>query len=149
MRNARRSAAAVFGASTTATLAHLVSSDNRYPFGGTGTGYDATTCTGTMVIPDQYTGNFDTPGAFREPNLFAIHAQLGYELSSKTSLRLTMTNIYTRCSGGSAEPWVTHVPPAGNIHNPTDPIQPIVRFPYGAAISAQPFNMYMDVEFKI
>ena len=42
-----------------------------------------------------------------------------------------------------------HVPPAGNIHNPTDPIQPIVRFPYGAAISAQPFNMYMDVEFKI
>jgi hypothetical protein len=139
-----------------------VSSDNRYPFGGTGTGYDATTCTGTLVIPDQYTGNFDTPGAFREPNLFAIHAQLGYELSSKTNLRLTLTNIYTRCSGGSAEPWVTsngytcgydflqgHVPPAGNIHNPTDPIQPIVRYPYGAAISAQPFNAYMDVEFKI
>ncbi|HZV80153.1 MAG TPA: TonB-dependent receptor, partial [Candidatus Binatus sp.] len=139
-----------------------VASDPRYPFGGSGTGYDATTCTGTLVIPDQFTGNFDAPGAFREPNLFALHAQIGYEMSSAANLRLTLTNLYTRCSGGTALPWNTnsgstcgydflqgHIPPAGNIFNPGDPIQPIVRFPYGAALSAQPFNAYLDVEFKL
>ncbi|MBV8171217.1 MAG: hypothetical protein JO219_04715, partial [Candidatus Eremiobacteraeota bacterium] len=133
-----------------------------YPFGGAGTGYDATTCTGTLVIPDQFTGNFDAPGAFREPNLFALHAQVGYELSPAARLRLTLTNLYTKCSGGTSLPWVTnsgstcgydflqgHIPPAGNIFNPGDPIQPLVRYPYGAALSSQPFNAYLDVEFRM
>jgi len=139
-----------------------VGTDPRYPFGGTGTGYDATTCTGTLVIPDQYTGNFDAPGAFKEPNLFALHAQVGYELSNYTNLRFTLTNIYTKCSGGTSLPWVTgngstcgydflqgHIPPVGNIFNPGDPIQPLVKYPYGAALSAQPFNVYMNMEFKV
>ena len=48
-----------------ATLATPVAGDPRYPSGGTGSPYDATTCTGTIVIPDQFTGQFRSAGRVR------------------------------------------------------------------------------------
>ena len=42
-----------------------------------------------------------------------------------------------------------HIPPVGNIYNPGDPIQRIVKYPYGTLLSAQPFNAYVNLEFKL
>jgi len=138
-----------------------IAGDPRYPNGGSGSAYNATTCTGTMVIPDQFTGNFDAPGAFTEPSYFAVQAQVAYDLSSHTKLRLTLTNLATSCFGGSKQPWTGvsgtcgydvvpgHVPPVGNVYNPGDPIQRFVQYPYGNLFSTFPFNGYLNVEFKV
>ena len=138
--------------------------DKRYPFGGSGTPYDATTCTGTIFTPDQVTGNFDSPGAFREPSQLTANMQIAYRASARTTVRLTGVNLYLRCFGGSSEPWTTsnrrlcgydvlpgHLPPVGNIYNPGDTIQQIVRFPYGIEQQAQPSpaNFYLNVEVKL
>lgn len=150
-------------ASCSGVLATPITGDQRYPNGGMGNAYDATTCTNTIVIPDQFTGKFDQPGTFTEPSYLALHAQVGYELSTSTKVRLTMTNILTRCFGGSSEPWTQgvggntcgfdvipgHVPPVGNIYNPGDAIQRYVQYPYGNLFSAAPFNAYFNVEFKL
>ena len=138
-----------------------VSGDPRYPRGGTGNPYDATTCLNTIFIPDQFTGNFDTPGAFREPSFLTLHMQIAYDLSTHATLKLNLLNLYAQCYGGDSLPWTQggrtcgydvlpgHIPPVGNIYNPGDPIQPIVRYPYGNLLSAQPFNAYADIEFKL
>jgi hypothetical protein len=138
-----------------------VAGDPRYPRGGTGNPYDATTCQNTIFIPDQFTGNFDTPGAFREPSFLTAHVQVAYDLSSRATLKVNLLNVYARCFGGDSLPWTSggrtcgydvlpgHIPPVGNIFNPGDAIQPIVRYPYGNLLSAQPFNAYADIEFKL
>ena len=139
-----------------------VVNDPRYPHGGAGQPYDATTCTNTLIIPDQFTGNFDTPGAFREPSLLTAHAQISYAASNRTTLQLTLSNIYARCAGGDSLPWTVggghtcgydvipgHIPPVGNIYNPGDTIQRLVQFPYGNLFSTQPFNAYFNVSVKL
>ncbi len=138
-----------------------VSGDPRYPRGGVGDPYDATTCLNTITIPDEFTGNFDTPGAFREPSFITAHMQVAYDLSSRATVKVNLLNIYAQCFGGDSLPWTSggrtcgydvlpgHIPPVGNIYNPGDAIQPIVRYPYGNLLSAQPFNAYADVEFKL
>ena len=150
-------------ASCGGVLATPVAGDPRYPNGGSGNAYDATTCTNTIVIPDQFTGNFDTPGAFVEPSYLALHAQVTYDLSSRVTARATLTNILTSCFGGSSMPWTHasggrtcgfdtipgHLPPVGNIYNPGNTIQPLVQFPYGNLFSAAPFDAYFNLEFKL
>ena len=141
-----------------------VTGDPRYPFGGTGAPYDATSCANTMFIPDQVTGNFDAPGAFREPSQFTGSMQVAYQANPRTAVRLTAVNLYLRCFGGDTEPWnvsdrrfcgydvlAGHLPPVGNIFNPGDTIQRIVQFPYGVEQLAQPSptNLYLDVEVKL
>ena len=144
-----------------APLAGAVASDPRYKYGGVGVPYDATTCFNTMVIPDQFTGNFDSPGAFVEPSFFTINAQLSYDLTSRATARVTFANILQSCFGGSAEPWTGgkpqcgydvlpgHIPPVGNIYNPGDSIQRLVQYPYGNILTATPFNMYFTLDFKL
>ncbi|MDQ6823935.1 MAG: TonB-dependent receptor, partial [Candidatus Eremiobacteraeota bacterium] len=139
-----------------------IANDPRYPYGGTGQPYDASTCPNTIVIPDQFTGNFDRPGAFREPSLFTTHAQVSYEASSRATIRLTLSNLYTRCAGGDSLPWTQnsghtcgydvipgHIPPVGNIYNPGNTIQRLVKFPYGNLFSTQPFNAFFNLDFKL
>jgi hypothetical protein len=139
-----------------------VAGDSRYPHGGAGDPYDATTCFNTITIPDQFTGNFDTPGAFREPSFLTAHVQVAYELSQRATVTANFLNVYARCFGGDSLPWTMsdgrtcgydvlpgHIPPVGNIYNPGDPIQRIVKYPYGTLLSAQPFNAYVNLEFKL
>ncbi|HET9341433.1 MAG TPA: TonB-dependent receptor [Candidatus Eremiobacteraceae bacterium] len=141
-----------------------VTGDKRYPFGGSGQPYDATTCTNTIFIPDQVTGNFDTPGAFRQPSQLTVNFQVSYRATPQTTLRLTAVNAILRCFGGDSEPWTVtnnhlcgydvlpgHIPPVGNIFNPGDTIQRVVQFPYGIEQQAQPSpaNLYFDVEVKL
>jgi hypothetical protein len=141
-----------------------VSGDKRYPFGGSGLPYDATTCSNTIFIPDQVTGNFDSPGAFRQPSQLTVNFQVSYRATPQTTLRLTAVNAILRCFGGDSEPWTVtnshlcgydvlpgHIPPVGNIYNPGDTIQRVVQFPYGIEQQAQPSpaNLYFDVEVKL
>jgi len=141
-----------------------VTGDPRYPFGGTGDPYDATTCTNTIFIPDQYTGNFDTPGTFKEPAQLSGSVQLAYRATPRTTFRLNIVNVYVSCFGGDKMPWTLtnthlcgydvlpgHIPPVGNIYNPGDTIQRVVQYPYGILELAQPApaNAYLDVEVKL
>jgi hypothetical protein len=146
---------------TCAPLAGAVAGDPRYPYGGTGLPYDATTCFNTLVIPDQYTGKFDAPGAFIEPSYIGLNAQLTYDISPRVSANAAFANIYGSCFGGSNEPWVVgvhqcgydvipgHLLPAGNIYNPGDTIQRLVQYPYGNLFTTSPFQMFFNVNFKM
>jgi hypothetical protein len=90
-----------------------------------------------------------------------MDAQISYDLSSRTSARLTLANILQSCFGGSQEPWTGgrpqcgydvvqgHIPPVGNIYNPGDTIQRLVQYPYGNILTATPFNMYLALDFKL
>lgn len=141
-----------------------VAGDPRYKFGGTGLPYNAQTCINTIFIPDQITGNFDSPGAFREPSQLSANMQVAYKATTRTTFRLTVANLYVDCYGGDKEPWTLtnahlcgydvldgHIAPVGNIYNPGDPIQRIVQYPYGILQQAQPapLNAYFDVEVKL
>jgi hypothetical protein len=139
-----------------------VSGDSRYPNGGTGNPYDATTCLNTITIPDQFTGKFDSPGAFKEPSFLTVHVQVAYELSARADVTVNFLNVYARCFGGDSLPWTQagsrtcgydvlpgHIPPVGNIYNPGDPIQRVVKYPYGTLLSAQPFNAYVNLNVKL
>lgn len=144
-----------------APMGGSLANDPRYKYGGSGLPYDAPTCQNTIVIPDQFTGQFDSPGAFVEPSYLAVHAQVSYEVSPRAIARLTMTNIVQSCFGGTQEPWTGgrpqcgydvvqgHIPPVGNIYNPGDSIQRLVRYPYGNILTATPFNMFFTIDFQM
>ena len=146
---------------TCAPLGGAVAGDPRYPFGGAGLPYDATTCATAIVIPDQYTGKFDSIGAFVEPSYVGLHAQITYDVSPRISVDATLANIYSSCFGGSNEPWLVgvhqcgydviqgHLVPVGNIYNPGDTIQRLVKYPYGNLFTTSPFNAFVNVNFKL
>ncbi len=37
----------------------------------------------------------------------------------------------------------------GNVYNPGDAIQRLVKYPYGNLFSTQPFNAYFNLDFKL
>ena len=147
--------------STCAALSGSAATDPRYRYGGVGRPYDATTCTNTIVIPDQFTGRFDAPGAFVEPSFLNVNAQIGYAIAPRVTAHITLANIVQSCFGGSVEPWTGgrpqcgydvvqgHIPPVGNIYNPGDSIQRLVAYPYGNILTATPFNLYAGVDIKL
>jgi Carboxypeptidase regulatory-like domain len=148
-----------------AALAGSVSGDPRYPYGGTGSPYDATQCTGTIAVPDPYTKVFDGLGVFRQPNQFLLHMQLSYQASSRVTFVANVANIIDSCSGGSKEPWtITATNNCGyglpgygaplnygaNIYNPGATFQPVVQFPYQAYLgSAQPMEAYFQMKISL
>jgi hypothetical protein len=159
-----------FDPSTCAALGPLSASDPRYPAGGVGTAADASTCSGSLVIPDTYTGKFDNLGAFTEPSQFQMHMQIGYEATPRVQYTMNLQNIINTCFGGSKEPWTisnNHVcgygtlpgflPPVGNFYNPGTPIQAFVKYPYFAFGSSptgiegytQPFSATFNVQIKL
>lgn len=148
--------------------------DPRYPFGAAGgSPYDALGCTGTIVIPNQYTGAFDQPGAFVNPTQFLMNLQLSYDVSPKVTLVGTFANLVNHCFGGSKEAWTISnnsvcsygiingagaIPPVGNVYNPGASIQKFVQYPYGAYLGSvnvdgnstvQPFNFYLEARIKL
>jgi len=98
------------------------------------------TCTGSIFIPDKYTGVFDNLGAFQQPNRLTANLSVGYEFNKHFSATLTAANLIDRCYQRNV-PWQNGptceyaqlqsnlLPPAGNfVKNP--PIQ--LAFPYGS-----------------
>jgi hypothetical protein len=128
---------------TCAALAGNPSAVNDPRYAGTGTtagaGYDASSCTGIVNIPNPYTGKFDGIGQFVQPNLLNANLQLSYDLSKRLTLQVTGANLFSTCWGGSNVPWAiggrlgcsyAAGTPAGNFYNPGDVIQNGYQYPY-------------------
>ena len=152
-----------------------LTNDPRYPYGNPGgAAYDATTCGGSLAaIPNSYTGNFDTLGAFKQPSQFIMNMQVSYQASQKVQLVGTFANIINRCFGGTKAAWTLDdsnvcsygilnnagaFPPVGNFYNPGTPIQRLVKYPYAAYLGAvnangnstkTPFNFFIEARIKI
>ena len=61
-------------------------------------GHDpATGNTTTIVIPDDYTGQFDKMGAFMQPSRLTGNLALGYEVTPRAQLTVTMTSLFDSC----------------------------------------------------
>lgn len=152
-----------------AALATPAAGDPRYAGTGVtaGNGYDASSCTGILNVPDPYTGKFDAIGQFVQPNLINANLQLSYDFSRNMTLQVTAANIYSQCFGGSNVPWASAgrfgcgysaALSAGNFYNPGDAIQPGFQYPYapvyGASLqalsqqAASPFELFVELKLN-
>ncbi len=157
-------------------LAGTVTGDPRYPYGGSGgSPFDAngSGCAATLSIPDPYTGQFDGIGAFREPAQLLGHLQIGYELTPRVSVSITLANLLQTCFGGQHTPFTyywsnqtcsytnliggPYTPPVGNAYNPGANVQTFLRYPYEPYFGtyndqtsslSEPFNAYVSVKVK-
>jgi hypothetical protein len=140
------------------------SGDARYNYGAAGgNAYDATTCGGSIVIPDQYTNRFDGIGAFVAPSSLQLHLQASYDLSKRVTLVANFANLINTCFGGTKVPFSVSgscnyttlagagsgPQPFGNMYNPGNSLQPFLSYPYYPTFSANPFNMYFEARIKV
>ncbi|MBC5800707.1 MAG: TonB-dependent receptor [Candidatus Eremiobacteraeota bacterium] len=156
------------------TLGAQGARDPRYPYGVPrgGLPYDASTCAGSLVIPDPYTGRFDALGAFREPSQLIGHLRISYDLSPKATLTLTLANLINTCFGGQQTGFtylsnsnvcsygnlVSFLNPIGNMYNPGDNVQTFLRYPYEPYFGTYndqtsslntPFSAYLSLQLKL
>ncbi|MBV9269511.1 MAG: TonB-dependent receptor [Candidatus Eremiobacteraeota bacterium] len=157
-----------------APLAGSTAGDPRYPYGAAGGApYDATTCGGTITIPNTFTHNFDNLGSFVQPSQLVGNVQVRYDVSQHVTLVGTFANVVNSCFGGSKEPWTVNdhnvcsystlnnagaFPPVGNVYNPGASFQRLVQYPYGAYLGAvnvdgnstkTPFNFFLEARIKM
>jgi hypothetical protein len=151
-----------------------VNDPGRYPYGAPGgTSYDASTCTNTIVIPDQYTRQFDGIGVFREPAQLLGHLRISYDISPKLTATVTMANLLSTCFGGQQTAFTYYwgrnvcsygpveggyVNPVGNDYNPGDNVQTVLKYPYSPVFGTyndltsstlEPFSIYFDLKVKM
>jgi hypothetical protein len=170
-------------ASGCALLSGSTKGDPRYPYGSAGGGpfnavppgsSSSVPCAATLSIPDPYTGQFDAIGAFREPAQLLGHLQIGYEVSPRVSLSVTLANLLQTCFGGQHTAFTYYwsnqtclytnliggptTPPVGNAYNPRANVQTFLRYPYQPLFGTYndqtsslntPFNAYLSVKVKI
>ncbi|HKU82021.1 MAG TPA: TonB-dependent receptor, partial [Candidatus Tumulicola sp.] len=157
-------------------LGGSVGGDPRYPYGASGGApYNAHACLSDgLSIPDPYTGQFDALGAFREPAQLLGHLRIGYEISPRVNLTVTLANLLQTCFGGQTTGFTylqgsnvcnytnltggPSTPPVGNAYNPHDNVQTFLRYPYEpyfgtyndlSSSLAQPFNAYFNLQVKL
>jgi len=158
--------------SCTATLGSAIANDPRYKFGGSGSPYDATSCTNNIVIPSQYSGTFDSLGAYIQPSEVLANMNISYAATKSVSFNLTLANLYHTCFGGSKTGFTQNdnrvcsygvvqggnQSPAGNFYNPGNTIEQAVAYPYQAAYGGfntdgnstrTPFAVYLDMKLKL
>ena len=130
--------------------------------------YDASSCVGSIPIPNTVTHQYDPYGSFTEPNKLSINLSTSYEISKHITARLDFVNIVSSCFGGSNVPWkVTgaagcdygRTAYVGNFYNPGDAIQSRVSQPYGpvfgnvfqstTAGQANPFQVFGSLNIKL
>jgi hypothetical protein len=157
-------------ATCSGSLTSAISGDPRYPNGAPGgSPFDAQTCSGAIVTPNQFTGTFNNFGQFIEPTYLTASMQISYDISPKVTLQVIGTNLWNTCFGGSNAPWLTghktgcwYTTPAayiGNFYNPGNSIQQAFAFPYAPAFGnvfqqayggqANPFNLYINAQIKL
>ena len=138
-----------------------------YPYGAAGgNAYDATTCGGTVAIPNPQTGIFDGIGAFVDPASLQLHIQITYDVTKRLTLVASLVNVYQNCFGGTKVPWAVkgacgytepilgEEAPIGNIYNNGYVIQPALSQEYvptfGSASGAGfPFQAYFEARLRI
>lgn len=115
--------------------------DPRYVGTGAtaGAGYDASSCTGFINIPNPFTHRFDGIGSLVQPNVITTNLQVSYDINKRLTLEVTGANLYSNCWGGTNVPWLiggrigcTYVlgQSVGNFYNPGDAIQGGFLYPY-------------------
>jgi hypothetical protein len=128
------------------------------------------TCTGTVFIPDVYTGKFDNQGAFREPTRLTANFQLGYDIGPRVHATLTLTGLIDHCyqRGYAWDNASTCVyaqlpsngqPPVGNFLAGTGlPTPPQLAYPYSSWYNNSqtgyvgqriPFGAFMNLEVRL
>ena len=70
---------------------------------------------GYLYIPNPVIHGFATIGQFQEPNIAIGNMQIGYDLTPKVKLQVTLANIFHTCWGGSSGPWTSLFSP-GNVY---------------------------------
>lgn len=126
------------------------------------------TCTGSIFIPDQYTGGFDTLGSLRQPWRLTGNLQVGYQLNPRITARLRLANVFDIC-GQRGYAWdspgvcvYSQLPsnilaPVGNFMSP-NAAPPQLRYPYGvwnnnlnlAYIGARlPLQVSLEIQVKL
>ncbi|MBV9440835.1 MAG: TonB-dependent receptor, partial [Candidatus Eremiobacteraeota bacterium] len=147
----------------TGVLAGTVANDPRYPNGGFGSPYDATTCTADAVpLPNRSTGLFDSLGGFRMPSQFLAHLQISYQASKNVQLVGTFSNLIYSCFGGSKSSYTVAnactygapvlagiADPIGNAYNPGYALQPQASAVYGPTFRGNPLNFFLEGRIKI
>ncbi len=109
----------------------------------TGNAADTTTCTGSIAIPDQYTGNFDKQGAFAEPTRLTVNLQTAYEFSHQVRLTLAASGLIDHCyqrgyAWDNSQTCVyaqlpsNYISPVGNYVTPTSAAPTQLQYPYGS-----------------
>jgi len=139
-----------------------VAGDPRYKYGAPGGGsYDSTTCGATVDIPDMFTNQFDSIGAFRAPSQLLLHTQISYDVNKRITIVANFANIINRCFGGTAAGFTVSgacsyniispsgLPPVGNVYNPGFTVQPYLSTPYSPFFSDFPFNMFVEARIKL
>ncbi len=129
---------------------------------------DTTTCTGSLFIPDTYTGRFDLLGAFVQPARLTLNLGTSFDLSKRVKLRVQATGLIDHCyQRGYA--WddrniceYSSLPsnalaPVGNfVPLASAPVQ--LRYPYsyyttfntaGFIGSKAPFNLFTTLDVKL
>ncbi|MEO7038763.1 MAG: hypothetical protein ABI186_01910, partial [Candidatus Elarobacter sp.] len=147
---------------TCAGLGTSPTGDPRYPYGAPGgPAYDSTTCGTLNAVPDPFTHQFDSIGAFRAPSQLLLHAQVSYDINKHVSLVANFANIINRCFGGTKVGFSVSgacnysiispsgLAPVGNVYNPGFAIQPYLATPYQAQFAGNPFNMYVEARIKL
>jgi outer membrane receptor protein involved in Fe transport len=137
----------------TAGLPGSTAGDARYGYGAVGGApYDASACDTSLVIPNQFTKKFDGIGQFVEPNQFALHLQLSYDVNRRITVVANFANIFTNCWGGSKVPFAIggacgyssqasgSINSIGNAYNPGNTVQPAARYPYWPIFGSYPFT---------
>lgn len=125
-------------------------------------------CTGSLFIPDAYTGQFDSLGMFKQPWRLTGNAQITYVVSPRVSLRLNVANIFDYC-GQRGYAWdnagvcvYSQLPsnilaPVGNFLTPSA-APPQLRAPYAmwndnlnlAYLGAKlPTQLELDINFRL
>ncbi|MDQ6766243.1 MAG: hypothetical protein M3Z41_00295, partial [Candidatus Eremiobacteraeota bacterium] len=124
------------------------------------------TCSGSIFIPDKYTGKFDALGAFQQPPRLTMSVGLGWQPTDRIGAQLTVTDVMDRCWQRKF-PWDSSttciyaqlpsnlLSPAGNfVDNP--PIQ--LAFPYsswynnteiGQEGQKTPTSLSLEMTFKL
>ena len=113
--------------------------------------YNASTCPGTVDIPNPFTGTFDGIGAFTQPNELIANLQLSYEAGPRMQLVGALTNIVNYCWGGTRTAWTFNdgnLCGYGNVLGTVYPVAPygtpgaIVNPPGYPGSIIQPFRKY-------
>jgi hypothetical protein len=75
----------------------------------------ANTPTGVLYVPNPQTGTFDRFGQYAQPYQLSFNLGVGYDISSRMKLSLTLANVVNRCFGGSRTPWSAAYPPSSVV----------------------------------
>ncbi len=136
---------------------------------GAGNAANTATCSGSIFIPDQYSGVFDKQGQFEEPTRFTVNLQTSYEFSKHIRLVVAASGLIDHCyqRGYAWDNATTCVyaqlpsnllAPTGNYTTPVSAAPVQLQYPYGSFYNnvqtgftgqKMPLTFFANLEFRL